>query len=220
MSEVSPTDPRSGPLARGDAEDASAALDLLVAVEAGGQQTQRGLAQRLGIALGLTNAYLRRAVRKGLVKVREAPARRYAYYLTPRGFAEKARLTQSFLRDSFGFFRRARCECDEALRIATAAGHRRILLAGGGELAEIAAISARDHDIELVALVDPGRNAERFLGLRVVRSLAEAGAWDAILLTDIAHPQARYDELTATLAPARILVPPMLRVTPRTDLDR
>jgi DNA-binding MarR family transcriptional regulator len=214
------TDPRGGRLARDDAEDAGAALDRLVAVETDGQQTQRGLAQRLGIALGLTNAYLRRAVRKGLVKVREAPARRYAYYLTPRGFAEKARLTQTFLRDSFGFFRRARAECDEALRAAAAAGHRRILLAGGGELAEIAAISARDHDIELVALLDPGRNAERFLGLQVVRSTAEAGTWDAILLTDIAQPQARYDELAATLSPARILVLPMLRVTPRTGRDR
>ena len=71
-----------------------------------------------------------------------------------------------------------------------------------------------------MALLDPGRNAERFLGLQVVRSTAEAGTWDAILLTDIAQPQARYDELAATLSPARILVLPMLRVTPRTGRDR
>ena len=193
MPQAKPIDPRDGRPARDGAEDAGATLDLLVALEADGRQTQRGLAQRLGIALGLTNAYLRRAARKGLIKMREAPARRYAYYLTPRGFAEKARLTQSFLRDSFGFFRRARAECDEALRAAVAAGHRRILLVGASELAEIATIAARDHDIELVGILDPARNSDRFAGLVVARGLVQSAPWDAIHNTDNAHPQARDD---------------------------
>ena len=216
MPQAKPIDPRDGRPARDGAEDAGATLDLLVALEADGRQTQRGLAQRLGIALGLTNAYLRRAARKGLIKMREAPARRYAYYLTPRGFAEKARLTQSFLRDSFGFFRRARAECDEALRAAVAAGHRRILLVGASELAEIATIAARDHDIELVGILDPARNSDRFAGLVVARGLVQAAPWDAILLTDIAHPQARYDELAVAVPAAMIITPPMLRVVPAT----
>lgn len=190
-------------------------LDVLAALEADGQQTQRGLAQRLGIALGLTNAYLRRASRKGLIKIREAPARRYAYYLTPRGFAEKARLTRSYLRDAFGFFRHARAECDDALRAAAVAKQRRILLAGASELAEIAVLSARDHDVELVALLDPGRNTDRFLGLKVVHTLDQAAPWDVILVTDIARPQARYDQLAMAVEAERILAPPMLRVTPR-----
>jgi DNA-binding MarR family transcriptional regulator len=216
MPQAKPIDPRDGRPARDGAEDAGATLDLLVALESDGRQTQRGLAQRLGIALGLTNAYLRRAARKGLIKMREAPARRYAYYLTPRGFAEKARLTQSFLRDSFGFFRRARAECDEALRAAVAAGHRRILLVGASELAEIATIAARDHDIELVGILDPARNSDRFAGLVVARGLVQAAPWDAILLTDIAHPQARYDELAVAVPAAMIITPPMLRVVPAT----
>ena len=62
-------------------------------VEENSQITQRSLASELGIALGLTNAYLKRCVRKGWVKINQAPANRYAYYLTPRGFAEKSRLT-------------------------------------------------------------------------------------------------------------------------------
>jgi DNA-binding MarR family transcriptional regulator len=216
MPQAKPIDPRDGRPARDGAEDAGATLDLLVALESDGRQTQRGRAQRLGIALGLTNAYLRRAARKGLIKMREAPARRYAYYLTPRGFAEKARLTQSFLRDSFGFFRRARAECDEALRAAVAAGHRRILLVGASELAEIATIAARDHDIELVGILDPARNSDRFAGLVVARGLVQAAPWDAILLTDIAHPQARYDELAVAVPAAMIITPPMLRVVPAT----
>src|SRR3546814_14712838 len=38
-------------------------------------------AGELGIALGLTNIYLKRSINKGLIKVRKAPARRYAYYV-------------------------------------------------------------------------------------------------------------------------------------------
>jgi hypothetical protein len=97
-----------------------------------------------------------------------------------------------------------------------AAGHRRILLVGASELAEIATIAARDHDIELVGILDPARNSDRFAGLVVARGLVQAAPWDAILLTDIAHPQARYDELAVAVPAAMIITPPMLRVVPAT----
>ena len=83
-------------------------LGLLDAVEQDRAQSQRLLASELGIALGLVNAYLKRCVKKGLVKVRSAPARRYAYYLTPQGFAEKSRLTVEYLSYSFAFSARPR----------------------------------------------------------------------------------------------------------------
>ena len=85
-------------------------LGLLTSVERDSGITQRKLAQDLGIALGLANAYLRRCVRKGLVKMSQVPLNRYAYYLTPQGFAEKSRLMAEYLSVSFDFFRRARSE--------------------------------------------------------------------------------------------------------------
>jgi hypothetical protein len=65
-------------------------------VEQDRAQSQRLLASELGIALGLVTP-TSRCVKKGLVKVRSAPARRYAYYLTPQDFAEKSRLTVNYL---------------------------------------------------------------------------------------------------------------------------
>ncbi len=53
-------------------------LGLLESVERGGEQPPRDLAAKLGGALGLVNAYLKRCISKGLVKVRTTPARRYA----------------------------------------------------------------------------------------------------------------------------------------------
>ncbi|MFZ9487715.1 MAG: winged helix-turn-helix transcriptional regulator, partial [Alphaproteobacteria bacterium] len=113
-------------------------LGVLDAVERDHAITQRSVAEELGIALGLANAYLRRCVRKGLVKVQQVPRRRYAYYLTPQGFAEKSRLTAQYLSHSFSFFRRARAHRGADLAALRARGWRRMALYGSGDLAEIA----------------------------------------------------------------------------------
>src|SRR6201997_561473 len=122
-------------------EDDRIVLDLLNSVD-DGAQSQRRIAADLGIALGLVNAYLKRCVKKGLVKVSEAPARRYAYYLTPQGFAEKSRLTVQYLSDSFSFFRKAKDDCTRLFREAAARGFERLVLAGKSDLAEIAILCA------------------------------------------------------------------------------
>lgn len=85
----------------------TATLEILQAIENKENITQRYLADKLGVALGLANSYLKRCVRKGLVKVQQAPANRYLYYVTPKGFAEKSRLTASYLSSSFNFYRQA-----------------------------------------------------------------------------------------------------------------
>ena len=88
-------------------DDAALVLGVLSAVEQDSAVTQRGLSSDLGIALGLANAVLKRCVRKGLIKIANAPLNRYAYYLTPQGMAEKGRLTVEYLRVSFDLFRDA-----------------------------------------------------------------------------------------------------------------
>ena len=60
-------------------------LGLLNMVHDNSATSQRSMAGDLGIALGLANAYLKRCVKKGLIKVSQVPANRYAYYLTPKG---------------------------------------------------------------------------------------------------------------------------------------
>ena len=62
-------------------------LGLLNAIQDDNKLTQRSVAKGLGIALGLANAYLKRCIKKGYIKVSQVPPNRYAYYLTPRGFA-------------------------------------------------------------------------------------------------------------------------------------
>ena len=119
--------------------------------------------RELGVALGLANAYLKRCVGKGWIKVSQAPARRYAYYLTPNGFAEKARLTAEYFSYSFTFFRRAREQMSQLMAQCAANGWTRIAFAGASELAEVGTLCAHDFPIKLVGVVDEKRGGEHVL---------------------------------------------------------
>ena len=158
-------------LREGEGERDRIILGLLNSVDHDGARSQRRFAAELGIALGLVNAYLNRCIKKGLVKASQAPARRYAYYLTPQGFAEKSRLTVSYLSSSFGFFRKAKADCASVFELARQRHLNSLLLLGISDLAEIAAISAIESGILLVGVLDPSSKLERFVGLPVVNGL-------------------------------------------------
>ena len=68
-------------------------LQLLEALEQEATITQRTLASRLGMALGLTNLYLKRLIRKGYVKCTTVSPNRLVYSLTPRAGSTDAQLT-------------------------------------------------------------------------------------------------------------------------------
>jgi DNA-binding MarR family transcriptional regulator len=188
-------------------------LGLLQSVERDGGQSQRRLAAELGIALGLVNAYLKRCIKKGLVKVSEAPARRYAYYLTPHGFAEKSRLTVEYLGFSFSFFRQARAECAEIFAYARNCGFQRVAVAGASDLAEIARICALESGVEIVAMVDSHVASATFVGVPVVASFAAIeGAFDAVVVTDLGAPQATFEAAAAIVGPDKVLAPRLLGI--------
>jgi DNA-binding MarR family transcriptional regulator len=198
-------------------------LSVLTSIERDSAITQRKLAHELGIALGLANAYLRRCVRKGLVKMRQVPINRYAYYLTPQGFAEKSRLTAEYLTVSLDFFRRARSDCVALLRHCEALGWQRVALYGAGDLAEIAVLSAAETTLEVLCVIEAGPPGRRCGGLPIVPDLASAltaGArrLDGVILTDTRAPQASFDDLMAMAQlcglPARsVLAPSLLHIS-------
>ena len=80
-------------------------LLLLSELDRNGGATQRGLASKLGVALGLTNLYLKRLARKGYIKITTIPRNRIRYLLTPQGFAEKSRLTYQYMQYSLSYYR-------------------------------------------------------------------------------------------------------------------
>ena len=202
-----------------DSENVRIVLGLLESVERDGAQSQRKLASDLGIALGLVNAYLRRCVKKGLLKIGQAPARRYAYYLTPHGFAEKSRLTVEYLSSSFSFFRRAREDCSSVLQAAHARGWNRVALIGVSDLAEIAMLCALEQGITIVAVVDANCESTPFVGTSVVKSIAAVpGGCDALVVTDLQATRESVQSMVNQLDSDRVLVPALLgiRINPAT----
>ncbi len=201
---------------RNRAQSAETTLEVLEAVAEDQHLSQRGLADRLGIALGLTNAVLKRCVKKGLLKIKQVPARRYAYYLTPRGFTEKSRLTAEYLSHSLQFYRQARQQYDELFAYCRTRGWSRVVLVGATEMAEIATLAASSCDIEIVGVLEPARNDSKFCGLPVVRSLEDlppSRRPNAVLLADVVDPQGAYDQLIRMLPHYRVLAPKLMRVT-------
>jgi DNA-binding MarR family transcriptional regulator len=192
-------------------QEARIMLGLLESVERDGEQTQRRLASELGVALGLVNAYIKRCVKKGLLKAVEAPTRRYGYYLTPQGFTEKARLTVEYLAYSFSLFRRARLEYGEAINSASSQGFSRIALAGVSDLAEIATICALEIGTEVVAVVDASSDKSKFVGIPVFASFdAVTEPFDAVVITALGKAGDVFEEACRHYGRERVFVPPLL----------
>jgi len=187
-------------------------LGVLTEVHRDSAATQRQIAGNLGIALGMANAYLKRCVKKGLVKVTQAPANRYLYYLTPAGFAEKTALTADYLSQSFDFFRTARSHCAEILAQADSRGWRRMALVGASELAEIMALCAAGTGIEMVGIVDAGAAGRHLAGLPVAATLAELPAADGVAVTALKGAQDLYDRLAGEIGAQHLLIPALLGV--------
>ena len=190
-------------------------LGVLSAIERDARTSQRSISSELGVALGLANAYLKRCVGKGWIKVSQIPPRRYAYYLTPNGFAEKTRLTAEYFSYSFTFFRKAREQMSALMAQCAANGWKRVAFAGTSELAEVGTLCAHDFPIALAGVVDATKAGSRFCGLPVTASLAELGEVDAVIVTGIPGSETIVRAMQIEIGGDRVLVPALLGIAAR-----
>lgn len=188
-------------------DDNQILLGVLDLVERDPKVTQRSLAKELGIALGLANAYLKRCIHKGLVKVSQVPPRRYAYYLTPQGFSEKSRLTASYLAYSFSFFRQARAQLSDIFTFAAARGQRRLVLLGEGDLAEIAQLIAMKHPVKIAGVVPANGDPEK-----LAVELAAFDPVDAVVITAAIDARDTFLAANKLFPPDRVHAPELLRL--------
>jgi len=186
-------------------------LEILTAIDEGESLTQRALAQRLGVALGLANLYLKRLARKGSIKIVEFPRKpaakkRLRYLLTPTGMAEKTRLTYEHMAYSLNLYRRARQTLRESLRHLTERGAKRVALCGTGEAAEVAYLTLRELGLEPIGVfADAAEGA--FLGYRVraLDELVDEDA-DAIVVATFERPEPALADLTRRGLPRENIV--------------
>lgn len=194
----------------------SVTLGILEAIEKNEDVTQRHLANHLGVALGLANSYLKRCARKGFIKIQQAPANRYLYYLTPKGFTEKSRLSAKYLTISFDFYRKASSSLTSIYLDSIARDWQCLLLCGLSELTEIAYIRAQEFDVQLIGIWDPNTSIRTHLDLPVWSVLKEVPSYEACILTGIEETSEIYTELLIINEIDHIFVPDILRLrTPK-----
>ncbi len=142
-------------------------LRILEEIENSHTPSQRDLAKKLNISLGLVNMFIKRLAHRGYFKITTIPKNRVAYMLTPKGMAEKTRLTYEYIHFSFQFYRKARTKLHEIFAEMEEQGGNQVVFYGVGELAEIAYISLQETSMRLVAVVDDQKIGERFLGIDI-----------------------------------------------------
>jgi DNA-binding MarR family transcriptional regulator len=182
-------------------------LKILEAVEQEDAPSQRELARRLNVSLGLVNSFIKRLVNKGYFKISSIPANRARYILTPKGATEKTRLTYEYIRHSFGFYREMRLRMEKRYGELETQGVRDLAFCGVSELAEIAYLVLLDHSMTLVGVFDPKPGTERLLGHDVMplEDIAER-PFDRVFVTALVDPVGMTEKILARgVAPEKIV---------------
>jgi len=181
-------------------------LTVLDAVARDERITQRHLSAKLGIALGLTNVYLKRLIRKGYIKCINVQSNRLLYLITPQGIAEKTRLTYEFMDYSLYLYREVRDHLSEVLRPCREAGEQRIAVFGTGEAAELAYLSLKEHGLEPAAIfaLEAGGT---FLGMPV-RGLEDCAlvSFDRLIVATLDNADALVDRMVDAGVPIEKLL--------------
>ncbi len=178
--------------------DSQRSLLLMNELESGEPTSQREIASRLGIAVGLVNSYLKTLVHKGLIQVKAYPRNRYGYLLTPKGFAEKSRLAYeqlSYFHKLFMVARRDSAELFERLRQREV---EKVYFCGVDEFTEIAYLSLREAGIVLAAIMDENRAGEMFIDVPIIS--VEEGIFmpkAPIIMTSLRASERYFSELIA-----------------------
>lgn len=192
-------------------------LRTLQAIEERPDISQRDLAQRLGIAVGLTNACIRKMARKGWIKIKRINSRNITYHLTPAGFSEKARLSIEFTEATIDFYRGAKQTVSQTLGSLRALGVTQVVVLGATDLAEIVGICSPAYGVEIIAVADGTEEgvARSILGKETI-PLAEIpiDGFDALIVADTERYQDSAAELKKLARGGLIVWPLESRIEP------
>lgn len=165
-------------------------LQLLEEISRDSNASQRKLSRRLGVALGVTNACLKKMARKGYIKIKGINHKRISYYLTPEGFTEKTRLTYEFLEYTVNHYIRLKKNISSKLNDLSSGGIKRVVYYGAGEVMEIACVTLQGTGIELLGIIDDDsqKHGRQIFGFVISgsESLKQLNP-DAIIVTSIRY---------------------------------
>jgi len=173
-------------------------LNLLQELEKNHVISQRELSHKFGIALGVTNACLRRMARRGWIRIMNLDRRRIGYYLTPKGLAEKTKLTLHLVSWTVRHYSTLKDIIGERLLEMQNKGVQRLVFYGVSDEMEIAYTSLQGVNLKLVGIVQDqiNMNKKELFGFEL-KDISQIGSLrpDAVLITSLSNRDERMETL-------------------------
>ena len=183
-----------------DLEDTSyRELRLLEEVDSRPDLSQRQLARRLGIALGVANLLLRTGAKKGYITATQLGWKRWAYFVTPKGMARKLHLTLTYIERFFNHYRRVRHLLREDISSLPLNRESRVAIIGTADLAELAFLALRDIGVDDIEVFERQPSRPYFLGIRVQQlDTLSPSEYAAVVISDSHDTDAVRQEMNAS----------------------
>jgi len=145
-------------------------LETLLEIKDNPSLSQRSLAQKLNISLGLTNAILQNLIHRGWVKVQKMTGRKILYLITPQGIARATNLVYNRFRETQHYYQYTKELLTSYLISLYTKGKRKAAIYGTSQLAEITYLSLLDSPLQLYSIItdDPSLAKKKFLGHEVL----------------------------------------------------
>jgi DNA-binding MarR family transcriptional regulator len=184
-------------------------LRLLEELERNPIVSQRELSHKFGIALGVTNACLRRMARKGLIRIRGLNHRKIGYYLTPKGFAEKAKLTLHLISYIVQHYSELKKIISQRLLEMQHNGLQRIVFYGVSDEMEVAYVTLQGVNLKLVGIVEDDEKVKpQFIfgyELEPVSRINELRP-DCVLVTSLVESEEKKEKLRTLIDTSHISI--------------
>lgn len=118
--------------------------------------SQRQLAKRAGISIGLVNSILRKLMNTGYVRTRAINRRQLQYCLTPNGLVEVARRSRRYVTDTIKSYRAIQESTVELISSSIEDGYDCFILRGDKVLCELVASAVhRTHNVDFILESEP-----------------------------------------------------------------
>jgi len=145
-------------------------LDTLLELKENPSLSQRSLAHKLNISLGLTNSILQNLIHRGLIKAKKMTGRKILYLITPKGMVQATNFIYDRVRETQHYYQYTKDLLTAYFTNLYNKGARKAAIYGTGQLAEITYLSLLDSPLKLHSILtdDPASPKKKFLGHEIL----------------------------------------------------
>ncbi|MFZ1986199.1 MAG: winged helix-turn-helix transcriptional regulator [Desulfatitalea sp.] len=161
-------------------------LKVLEALEANHAQSQRDLSQSLDISLGLVNSIIKQISQQGYFKTIGTPRSKTKYSLTSEGIAAKEKLSHQYAQFSMRHYMNAKRNFQTLFENLVQRNLKEIVFFGVSGFSEIAYITIKEFNLNLLGIVDESLAGNNFLDMLIQGdAFLQSRSFDIVVITKL-----------------------------------